>query len=281
MTVNGAEVLLILEDDDDLLIVKVPANGFLRTTFIENWLGEPLRILFGQLVFPRFVLRQTEIWSMGWVRPSPAWSSEADACALWQGPEILSDREGFWENYRRLLSFVAAARNAEGHQNFEANRLTELYGEVIQASHGSRWVWALTYASAAEGVVDLLGLERSPRIDLEADELATLTDAVVAFKAYVGEWAGDPRPIQPAMNAADRMLRTTTAIALRHLKKQGHVSADEYAAWDRLRNRVMHGRLVSPYSSAEDDKLLLDLAGLLHALTRRLIADVDPDAPPT
>ena len=33
---------------------------------------------------------------------------------------------------------------------------------------------------------------------------------------------------------------------------------------------VIHGSLVSPYSSADEDKFLFDLAHLFHALTRRL-----------
>lgn len=280
LVVNGAKLRLTLDDDADLLIMHAPASDVLRPTFAENWLGEPLRILFGQLVFPRFALRQSEEWSMGWVRPSPAWSRESDASALWQGLNQLSDREGFWETYRRLLSYVVSPRDAQGFPNWEANRLTELYGEVIQAARGSRWVWALTYASAAEGVVDLLGLQGMPRVDMSDDQVADLAKAVDAFKVYVDAWPGDPRPVQPAKSAADRMLKTTAAIALRHLREEKWVTADEYAAWDKLRNKVMHGKLVSPYSSAEDDKLLLDLSALLHALTRRLISDVEPDAPP-
>jgi hypothetical protein len=60
------------------------------------------------------------------------------------------------------------------------------------------------------------------------------------------------------------------------LRDTGWVTPDQFTAWDKLRNHVMHGKLVSPYSSEEDDKLLLDLSGLLHALTKRIIAGVDP-----
>lgn len=280
LVINGATLRLMLDDDADLLIMQAPSTDILRPTFAENWLGEPLRIMFGQLIYPRFALRQSETWSMGWVRPSPAWSRESDASALWQGPEQLIDGDGFWETYRRLLSLIASARDTQGHPNWEANRLTELYVEVIQAARGSRWVWALTYASAAEGVIGMLGLEKIPRMDMSDEQIAELAEAVDSFKAYVDEWKGDPRPVQSAKNAADRMLKTTAAIALRHLRSTKWITSDEYCAWDKLRNKVMHGKLVSPYSSAEDDKLLLDLSGLLHALTRRLISDVDPNTAP-
>lgn len=280
LMINGAELRLVLNDDADLLIMHAPTSDILFPPFAENWLGEPLRILFGQPIYPRFVLRQSTKQSMNWVRPSPMWSSQLGASALWQGPKQLSDRKGFWESYRRLLSYITCARDPKGAPNWEANRLTEFYTEVIQAAHGSRWVWALTYASAVEGVMKLLGLMQLPRIDMDNEQIEELSKTIQEFKAYVDAWKGDPRPIQPAKNAADRMLRPSAAIALRHLKAERWVTSDEYNAWDKMRNKVMHGNLVSPYSSAEDDKLLINLAQLLHRLTRRLINSVDADALP-
>ena len=72
------------------------------------------------------------------------------------------------------------------------------------------------------------------------------------------------------------MLETSAAIGLRQLRDNGWITVDQYRAWKILRNNVVHGTLVSPYSSAEDDKLLLDLSGLLNAITRRVITGVDP-----
>lgn len=42
----------------------------------------------------------------------------------------------------------------------------------------------------------------------------------------------------------------------------------------------MHSNMVSRYSTEIDDGLQLNLSGLVHALTMRLLHDVDPDAPP-
>ncbi len=278
LTVLGSEVVFSLDDDANLLRVRVPATEALPATFTENWLGEPLRILFGQMIYPRFVARQSETWLMACIRPSPKWSQKSDACALWQGDNELVGSEEFWESYRRLLAYVAAPRDANGHPNFEANKITALYGEVIQAAHGSRWVWALTYASAVEAMVKLLGLAGQPRTDMDAAALAKFTEAVDEFRSYIDRWEGDPRLKEPAQNAASRMLKTSAAQGLRQLMREGWIKKDEFDAWDVLRNRVMHGSLVSPYSSAEEDKLLLDLAHLFHAMTRRLLAEVDPDS---
>lgn len=207
---------------------------------------------------------------MNWVRPSPPWSRHADACALWQGQGALVDRDGFWASYARLLAYIASARE------FEANTITSLYVEVIQASGGSRWVWALTYASAAEGLVNLIFPRGSRRSDMDTAEVEKLKSEVERFKAHIDLWTGDPRLKEPAKAASSRILETSAAIGLRQLRSAGWVTADQYEAWRTLRNNVMHGALVSPYSSAKDDKLLLDLSGLLHALTRRIIASVEP-----
>lgn len=268
MAILGTEVVFTLNDDADLLLIHAPGNGRLLVTLTENWLGEPLRILFGQLIYPRFVARGTGSQVMNWVRPSPDWSRHADACALWQGDNALIDRNEFWDCYARLLAYVASAGD------FEANTITDFYVEVIQAASGSRWVWALTYASAAEGLVNLIFPRGFRRSGLDAVEIAKLEEQVNKFKAYLDLWAGDARLKDPAKDAASRMLETSAAIGLRQLRDEGWVTSDQYKAWSKLRNNVMHGTLVSPYSNAEDDKLLLDLSDLLHALTRRIIASI-------
>ena len=275
LAIPGGEIVVRLDEEANLLIMQAPATEVLQPTYTENWLGEPLRILFGQLVFPRFVVRQSETWSMSWVRPSPLWSKDSNACALWHGANALTNTEGFWDTYRRLLTYIATARDADGNPNFEANKLTELYGEIIQAAHGSRWVWALTYASAVEGIVELCGLAGQSRTDIDAEALDQLKKSVTDFKSYIDKWGGDPSLKEPAKRAASRMLKMSVVQELRQLEAKGWVTKDQVGAWEKLRNSVMHGKLVSPYSSVEDDKILLDLSQLLHALTRRLIANVN------
>jgi hypothetical protein len=270
LSVLGTEVTFTLDDEADLLMIHAPGTSQLPVTLTENWLGEPLRVLFGQLIYPRFVARGTGTYVMNWIRPSPSWSRHADACALWQGDRALIDRDGFWDSFARLLAYIGRARD------FEANTITDFYVEVIQASKGSRWIWALTYASAAEGLVNLIFPRGSRRTDIAAFEIANLETEVDKFKKYIDLWTGDTRLKNPAKAAASHIIETSVAIGLRQLRDDGWVSADQYKAWSTLRNDVMHGRLVSPYSSAEDDKRLLDLSGLLHALTRRIIASVDP-----
>lgn len=95
LDVLGSKIVLTLDDDSDLLLLKAPESEMLKPPYAENWLGEPLRILFGQPIYPRFVIRRSRQDAMAWVRPSPAWSSDSDACALWQGSRAMVDGPGF------------------------------------------------------------------------------------------------------------------------------------------------------------------------------------------
>ena len=58
---------------------------------------------------------------------------------------------------------------------------------------------------------------------------------------------------------------------LRDLVKRGVLEKRNEHAWSSVRHAVMHGNLVSPWGTQEEDKRLLDLADLVHRLTRELI----------
>jgi hypothetical protein len=62
-----------------------------------------------------------------------------------------------------------------------------------------------------------------------------------------------------------------TLASFRQLRDEGVVTQEQVKAWDEVRNSVMHGSLVSPYSSAEEDQKLLALSKMFHALTRRVL----------
>jgi len=268
--VLSSKMRIELDDDRAELRIIASASDAMHQTLLENWVGEPLRILFGQPIYPRFVARRSQDRSMNWVRPSPLWNEATDHVALWQGPRQYIDRERFWLAYRRLLAHIARS------DEFEAHRLTSLYEELMDAANGSRWVWALSYASTAEALLDILGLPGKPRIDLSEQERDTLADEITAFRQFLDGWEGSDHIAEAAKRAVARLPQTSAAQALRALVAKGVVQQDQYDAWNSLRNRVMHGNLVSPYSSAKDDKLLLDLAGLCRALTWHLI-DIEPD----
>lgn len=261
----------------DVLNVSAPGNGALLRPFTENWLGEPLRILFGQLVYPRLIARISEDGRATITqRPSPSWSSVSDWAALWDREDLL-DEAGFWSLYQDLLTYVAGAKDDRGGPNFESNTVTRLYEEVIQAARGSRWVWALTFASSVEGLVRILTPHGTKRPDAH-------TKGIEALARHIGEWPGnsaqDKHLRGVAVSAVHRTAETTSKYVLDQLALRNVITTDQIKSWSKVRNSVMHGSLVSPYSSAEDDKLLLDLAALMKALTVEIVRPSGPAQPP-
>ena len=63
----------------------------------------------------------------------------------------------------------------------------------------------------------------------------------------------------------------TTAVAMRTLVADASITRNQVKAWQKVRHAVMHGNLVSPYSSQEDDETLVALADLMRALIRRIV----------
>ena len=156
------------------------------------------------------------------------------------------------------------ARDEGGQPNFEANKVTKLYEEIIQAARGSRWVWALTFASSIEGLAKMLIPKGQKRSDPE-------TEGIEKFVAHINAWTGSAFMKGVAVSAVHRTAEITTIHALRELKTSGVVTAKQLSAWMEIRNSVMHGSLVSPYSSEEEDGKLLALAAMMHALTSEIL----------
>jgi hypothetical protein len=57
LDVLGSQVRVVYEPSCATLSITAVHSNQLPPTLTENWLGEPLRVLFGQLIFPRLVAR--------------------------------------------------------------------------------------------------------------------------------------------------------------------------------------------------------------------------------
>jgi len=64
---------------------------------------------------------------------------------------------------------------ATRYLGYERHKITVLYEEVIQASRGSRWLWALTFASSIEGLVRMLSPRGNLRPDIDAAAISGLS----------------------------------------------------------------------------------------------------------
>lgn len=257
--VLGTPITFSYDDAQDILTLRAPFAAPFLPPYAENWLGEPLRILFGQLAYPRLLGRHfADGQSNLTLLPSPAWSRDSAWLALWMEDDRLTDAEGFFELYGGLLRLVAAGGAFENHT------VTEYYGQAIQAARGSRWVVAMTLASSIEGLARLLVPRGTLRPDADAEALQSLID-------HLNAWQGSQRLKDAARSFVGNLDQVAVPRALQTLAQSGVCAPEQVAAWRKVRNSVMHGELISPYSSEEDDRLLVQLADLMRALTRELV----------
>jgi hypothetical protein len=155
--------------------------------------------------------------------------------------------------------------------NFEPNKITRLYQECILAARGSRWVWALTFASSIEGLATILiRYDPEPSAE-EAAAIALEERAVKEFIKVLEDGHGDNRLKRIATGALRRSVSMTTIRALRRMVAAGVIEAGQLSAWQTIRPAVSHGSLISPYSTQEEDEKLLALVEMMHALTRELL----------
>jgi hypothetical protein len=101
-------------------------------------------------------------------------------------------------------------------------------------------VWALTLASSIEGLVRA-SVPRGTR------HAGANDDGFSELSAHIDAWLGtDGHLPQLSKNAVARTAETSVIQALRSFTDAGVVTRDQVAAWDKVRNQVMDGSLVSP-----------------------------------
>jgi hypothetical protein len=261
----GSEIEFFREPGKDALWVTANASNDMPHLCLENWLSEPFRILFGQLIYPRMVARNLGDGSAHVsLRPSPPILTKVStSIGSLLSSEGAVSAVRFWELYRALLTMIATTRNEQGMADFESHRVTRFYEEIIQASQGSRWVWCLTLAGAAEGVAKLLMKPEDRASEFSDDKIESMKEAIRA-------WKGSKNLKQRVLNDVSRLKDKSVGKFLHDLVKRGVLEAEQETAWKAMRNKVMHGNLVLPWSTADEDAQVIALAELVHDLTREL-----------
>jgi hypothetical protein len=243
----GLRIQFEQDPKNDFLWVTSNTSSELNHPFLENWLGEPLRILMGQLHYPRLVARNFGDGSaFVSVRQSPKAYRNATIGSL-LASELLPTTKRFWELYAA----------------FEAHRLTRFYEEIIQASQGSRWVWCLTLASVAEGIAKMLMRPEDEKAEMPAAELESI-------RAVVSAWKGDKQVKSRVLDSIGFMSKSSVAAFVRKLVMREVIEQRHEDAWKKVRNSVMHGNLVLPWSTQEEDERVIALAEMVHCLTREI-----------
>jgi hypothetical protein len=263
----GTSIRFAFEADSSTLVVTAAHSPDLPIPFAECWITEPLRILFGQPIFPRLTARNRGVGrATVWIGRSPGLVKTARWASLLGSDNVVQEDKEFWALYAQLVELVASARDENGQPDFDKpHKITRLYDEVIQASRGSRWVWALTFASAIEALVQMMIPKGTKAADADLDAIEAVASYV---DRYLAKGPAEARLKGIAMNAIKRTGNVNTYQAMRELRDKKVVSGTQVAAWEKIRNAVAHGSLLLPYSNEEEDEQLMALAAMMHALTR-------------
>jgi hypothetical protein len=244
------------------LWVVADSNPDLQHPYLENWLSEPLRALTGQLVYPRLVARKfSDGRAIIWVRRSPGLERSFGGCS--RSTRDRSPAE-FWRFYELYLTYVAGHRDATGSPSFEANLLTQLQDEVIQARRaGSPWVIALTVASAVEGALKLLPDFSKVQPEVSKEELTPVAALLPTFT--------DKRVRKYVERFVEYVPKPSAGGYLRRQQKAGVIDKGSVDAWQEVRHRVMHGNLFEPWSEENQDARLRLLIKLFYDITAHAI----------
>lgn len=269
LEVMGSLIQFRYRPSDGLLFVTATTSEQIPHSYLEGWIAEPLRILFGQLVFPRLLARNFgSERAFVTLSPSPRFFHHAGIASLFGARLTGDNREAFWSLYVLLFRYIASSRDARGNPNWHANKLTNFYEEIAQASQGSRWVLFFSLASVAEGIAnELMSLTPDESIAERNEELERLLE-------HIGNWQGDEALRSRAIQNIERFRERTIGRFFRQMESRGVLNRTQIASWQRMRNSVMHGRLVSPWSTEEEDTHLMELANMVHRLTLELISQV-------
>ena len=262
--VLGSEIRFFHKPRTDSLWMTAKTSDKLQHPYLENWIAEPFRILFGQFLLPRLTARNlgdgtAQIWLN--LRNSPA--SPLGAIALVRN-QTLQIRAKFWETYTSLLALIAESKDKQGQPNFNPNPITRFYEEIIQANQGSRWILCMTLASASEGLANLLMQPEERISDFAKQDLDDLEN-------WVEKWKGNEKLRSRILGEITRASQRSVGAFFRNLVRRNILEKQHADAWVAVRNAVMHGNLVSPWGTKEGDDRLTALIDLLHRLTGELI----------
>lgn len=258
--VLGTPIKFTYEQDSKALWITADTSEAFGHPYIENWLTEPLTILLGTPVYPRMVARNHgDGTAHVWLRPAPG-PGKPSAVGLLHPFAAESGRsESFWQLYADILAAIVKAKQFEHHP------LTQQYVELAQALEGSRWVLTLTLASTVESLASGLMSDDDRRPEFDDKLLSSM-------KQHLRSWKDDQKLRERLLNNLGLISRKSVLAFMRGLGSRGIVNPDHVQTWSQIRNSVMHGDMVEPWSSEEGDGKLHELLKLVHDLTQVRIA---------
>jgi len=262
-SVLGSTIEVSRDPMSDGLWILANTSEHLSHPYFEKWASEPLRILCGQLVYPRLVARNFgDGEAKVWFRRTCSLRSNVGGL---RAELPATDPHAFWSLYKQCLSFLSRHRGADGHPLLDTNHLSRFHEEVIQAAGSSDWVLALAASSAIEGMC---------RLATEVTGLPTEFDAK-AISDVTKFLQGTPGPAKlrdRLISGLAYMGRPSTRKFLDDLVDRQVIRERQRDAWVSVRNKVAHGRLDGAGSAEDEHANLVALLGLLNALTMYVVS---------
>jgi hypothetical protein len=181
--------------------------------------------------------------------------------AFWTN-ELPSNVDSFFDCYSKLLSMIALAGD------FEPHPVTRFYDELAQVAKASPWTIALTLAGCIEGLATLL---RPKMSEGETQQEKKWSEQAENLAVQIDQLKGPIELKKRATNAIRQTKGASTGGVLKVLKKGDIITQEQLKTFDYVRNRVMHGTLLSPYTSEDGENKLRHLINIVHALTREML----------
>jgi hypothetical protein len=132
---------------------------------------------------------------------------------------------------------------------------------------------ALTLAGCTEGLAKLLRPKMNASESQQEQEWSKHADDLAD---KIRQLEGPNELKNRAVNAVLQTKGASTGVKLKALQEGGIITPDQLKAFNNIRNRVMHGELVSPYSNEKGDNQLSHLLDVARALTRELLNRPNP-----
>ena len=264
LEILGSKIRFVLEPDTNTLSITATHSSALPSFYSEAWLVQPLRIMFGELIYPRLIARNVgDGTAFVFITRSFDFVHDAYWATLWDRDYVNQPNSTFWSRYSQLLCLIAGAKGKDGKPEV-APKITRLYEELIEAGRGTHWIWALSFARTIEAIATILAPQEIELTKAEREEM----DALVK---HINAWKGEARLKENAVRAVRRTAEMTTIKALRNLQSENVITKEQLDVWRTMRNSVMHGTLLSPYSTEKENERLDALAAMMHAMTREVI----------
>jgi hypothetical protein len=264
--VLGSRIEVSLDPWTDGLWIVASTSKDLSHPYFENWASEPLRILCGQLAYPRMIARNQ---GGGRAHVSLQRTCSLHSCLGGLRAEFDGrDSTKFWDFYQKCLRFLACHRGPDGYPLFEANPLSRFHEEVVQAAGSSDWVLALAASCAIEGVCRLAA--GSSGLPKEFD-----SDAIEQARVYLRAATSPPKLVERLVSSVGYMGQPSIRKFLGNLVDKRVISSGHFAAWVSVRNKAAHGNLDGSGSPHEDHRNLVLLIQLLNTLTTYVVSQAD------